>query len=195
MKSATCDQQSGQLGHILQQIPRSTLTLQMCLPQHHSRTSTTYPRAKMPQGGKVPNLVEHNLVEHPHTAFGVEYRPVFKHCTLICRKPQFKAKDTSQSLGCSEELDSRTSAAWLWTGATLTAETTSFSPHTGDATTAGFLHLVRCEHSPLTGQGCGPGSHLSFRIFQEVKCKMPSETPGLWTQADVTDGEIAEHWS
>lgn len=144
MKSATCDQQSGQLGHILQQIPRSTLTFQMCLPQHHSRTSTTHPRAKMPQGAKV-------LIWCPHTAFGIKYTPVFKHCTLLCRKALFKAIEQGiprhlQSLGCSEELDSRAGAAWLWTGATLAAETAGFSTWTWEMQ----LQQALCTWSGVT---------------------------------------------
>lgn len=38
----------------------------------------------MPQGGKVPNLVS------THCFMG-KYTTVFKHCTLLCRKPLFKA--------------------------------------------------------------------------------------------------------
>lgn len=65
----------------------------------------------------------------------------------------------------------------------------------GRSTSAGFLHLVRCDHSPLTGQGYGPGPHLSFRILQEVHCKMPSKTPGLWTQGDVMEKSLSTGFS
>lgn len=106
----------------------------------------THPRAKTPQGGKVPNFV-------PTRYFWGEITPVFKHWGLlwILENPYSKLlskeyQDTSWSLGCSEELDSRTGTAWLWAGATRTAETTGCSPQKWELQ----LQQAFCTWSGLT---------------------------------------------
>jgi len=52
-----CHLQPGPRGRVLQPAPTSTSTCQASRPQHRCGTSTSHPRTRMPQGGKVLNSV------------------------------------------------------------------------------------------------------------------------------------------